>query len=158
VPARAAFPGRIPKVDNVDLASLDLASESADSAGFAGFRPEDIQAPQGLAKLLRRNEFLNRAEALAAIALLASSGIAEASAFDISERILYIVSCVSNSLCLRCALVLIRMNPRLPIAFTAKIGLWWLAHAVHNKHMVAVVCTLIDKDRVAVVFTRLPVC
>jgi hypothetical protein len=109
VPTNAAFPGRIPsiaglsegalpKVDNVRLPSV-----SADSAGFAGFKPEDMEAPQGLAKLLRRNEFLNRAEALAALTLLASSGFAEASAFDISERVLYIVSCVSNSLCLRCA-------------------------------------------------------
>jgi hypothetical protein len=117
-------------VDSVDLSSLELASELADSAGFAGFRPEDMEAPKGLAKLLRRNEFLNRAEALAAIALLASSGVAEASAFDISQRILYIVSCVSNSLCLRCALVLFHMNPQLP------------AFCIHNKDRVVVVCTL----------------
>ena len=68
---------------------------------FPGFRAEDMAPLHSMAQLLRRTEALNLAEAVTAVVLLASS-MGHPDGFQTTERALYIVSCISNSLCLRC--------------------------------------------------------
>ena len=54
-----------------------------------------------MAKLLRRNQVLNLGEGVIA-ALLLGTTFGHANSFDVSERVLYIVCCLSNAVCLRC--------------------------------------------------------
>lgn len=105
--ACVAFPRRFsslpiaPTRDSLDNASVvNSADSTVDS--FPGFDEKHVSTLDGLARLLRRNEVLNVCEGLMAACVLANSG-GHANAFETSERVLYIVSCLANAFCLRCA-------------------------------------------------------
>lgn len=125
VAARVAFPGRcapisIPppaRIANPTLARPDdaavapsstdipasLNDTTTDVAAFRGFNSEHIETLDGMAALLRRNQVLNLIEGvLAGLALYHNLDFSNS--FDTSERALYIVSCLANAFCLRCAL------------------------------------------------------
>lgn len=69
---------------------------------FQGFLPKDMNDIRHIATLLRRNQALNVVEGMMAAALLFTTH-GHDNSFDASERVLYIVCCLSNAVCLQCA-------------------------------------------------------
>lgn len=108
---RVAFPERfapfslLPPVIPANEPDLqEPRNGTADAPQFPGFDAKDIPALAFMATLLRRNQVLNLTEGLLATLLLATS-FGHANSFDVSERVLYIVCCLSNAVCLRCVVI-----------------------------------------------------
>ena len=105
---RVAFPERfaplslVPSVIHTNEPDLQQARvDQVDAPPFPGFEDEDIPALAFMATLLRRNQVLNLSEGVIA-ALLLGTTFGHANSFDVSERVLYIICCLSNAVCLRC--------------------------------------------------------
>lgn len=81
---------------------MPAQSEQRGSDTFTGFQHDDIATITHMATLLRRNQALNVVEGLMAAALLFTTH-GHDNSFDVSERVLYIVCCLSNAVCLQCA-------------------------------------------------------
>jgi hypothetical protein len=111
VHTQVAFPSRftlsiVPPLIHQEEPDLQAADDSIQTEGFPGFDQEDIPALAFMATLLKRNQVLNICEGVIAALLLISTKD-HASSFEVSERVLYIVCCLSNAVCLRCALALL---------------------------------------------------
>jgi hypothetical protein len=106
-----AWPGRVAHMHVVPTAfrptppEISSAAQLGDTeATFVGFDDKQIHILNEMATLLRRSEALNLCEGLVATVLLVSSHD-RSNSFDVSERVLYIICCVSNAICLRHAAV-----------------------------------------------------
>ena len=92
----------VPGVIHRNDPDLDAEDTTDDNRDFSGFSKQDIPTLELMATLLRRNQALNLCEGILSAAVVVST-YSHTNSFEVSERVLYIVCCLSNAVCLRCA-------------------------------------------------------